>query len=81
MLKTVWSSNIRYCPLIPFRIPSGISFVKINTQTGLQTNNKDGILESFVVGTEPFNKKITVLDSLSSVKSETLSGTGSLLIN
>ena len=66
---------------IPFRIPSGISFVKINTQTGLQTNNKDGILESFVVGTEPFNKKITVLDSLGSVKSETLSGTGSLLIN
>ena len=66
---------------IPFRIPSGISFVKINTQTGLQTSNKEGILESFIIGTEPFNKKITVLDSLGSVRSETLSGTGSLLIN
>ena len=66
---------------IPFRIPSGISFVKINTQTGLQTDSNDGILESFIVGTEPFNKKITVLDSLGSVRQETLSGTGSLLIN
>ena len=66
---------------IPFRIPSGISFVKINTQTGLQTDSKDGILESFIIGSEPFNKKITILDSLGSIRSETLSGTGSLLIN
>ena len=47
----------------------------------LQTNNNDGILESFVIGTEPFNKKITVLNSLGSIRSETISGTGSLLIN
>ena len=66
---------------IPFRIPSGISFVKIDTQTGLQTDNNNGIMESFVTGTEPFNKKITILDSLGSVRLETLSGTGSLLIN
>ena len=66
---------------IPFRIPTGISFVKINTQTGLQTDSINGILEAFVVGTEPFNKEITVLDSLGSVITETLSGTGNLLIN
>ena len=47
----------------------------------MQTDSIDGILESFIVGTEPFNKKITVLDSLSSVRQGTLSGTGSLLIN
>ena len=46
---------------IPFRIPSGISFVKIDTQTGLQTDKKNGILESFIKGTEPFNKKIRYL--------------------
>ena len=66
---------------IPFRIPSGISFVNINTQTGLQTNNKDGILEPFIVGTEPFNKSITILDSLGSVRKDTLSGTGNLIID
>ncbi len=66
---------------IPFRIPSGISFVNINTQTGLQTNSKDGILEPFIVGTEPFNKSITILDSLGSVRKDTLSGTGNLIID
>ena len=66
---------------IPFRIPTGISFVKINTQTGLQTDSNNGILEAFVLGSEPFNKKITVLDSLGSVRTETLTGTGNLLIN
>ena len=66
---------------IPFRIPSGISFVKIDPQTGLQTNNKNGIMESYIQGTEPFNKNVLVLDSLSSVTTDTLSGTGSLLIN
>ncbi len=66
---------------IPFRIPSGISFVKIDSQTGLQTNKKDAIFEPFVLGTEPFNKKIRVLDSLGSIKNDTLSGTGNLLIN
>ncbi len=65
---------------IPFRIPSGISFVKIDTQTGLQTNSNNGILESFLIGTEPFNQNITVLDSLGSVQQETLSGVGNLLI-
>ena len=66
---------------IPFRVPSGISFVKIDPKTGLQTDNNKGIMESYIQGTEPFNKKILVLDSLGSVTTETLSGTGSLIIN
>lgn len=66
---------------IPFRVPSGISFVNIDLQTGLQTDSKDGIMESFIQGTEPFNRKALVLDSLGSVTTDTLSGTGSLLIN
>mgnify|MGYP001243627402 CR=1 FL=1 len=66
---------------IPFRIPSGISFVKIDPSSGLQSTDRDGIMEPFVLGTEPFNKKIKILDSLGSVMKDTLSGTGSLLIN
>ena len=66
---------------IPFRVPSGISFVRIDPETGLQTNKENGIMEPFIQGTEPFNKKTQVLDSLGSVTTETLSGTGSLLFN
>ena len=66
---------------IPFRVPSGISFVRIDPETGLQTNKENGIMEPFIQGTEPFNKKNQVLDSLGSVTTETLSGTGSLLFN
>ena len=66
---------------IPFRIPSGISFVKINPQTGLQTKNKNAILESFIIGTEPYNKNIRTLDDLGSINNNKITGTGSLLIN
>ncbi len=66
---------------IPFRIPSGISFVKIDPKTGLQTKSKEGILEAFIIGTEPFNKNIRKLDDLGSINKDTISGTGSLLIN
>ena len=65
----------------PFRIPSGISFVKIDSKTGLQTKSKNGTLEAFIIGTEPFNKNIKKLDDLGSINKDTISGTGSLLIN
>ena len=65
---------------IPFRIPSGLSFVKIDQNTGLMTKDLDGILEPFIVGTEPYNKNIIKLDSLSSINNNSISGTGSLLI-
>ncbi len=65
---------------IPFRIPSGLSFVKIDQNTGLMTKDSDGILEPFIVGTEPYNNNIIKLDSLSSINNNSISGTGSLLI-
>ena len=40
----------------------------------------DGILEPFIVGTEPYNNNIIKLDSLSSINNNSISGTGSLLI-
>ncbi len=65
---------------IPFRIPSGLSFVKIDQNTGLMTKDIDGILEPFIVGTEPYNNNIIKLDNLSSINNNSISGTGSLLI-
>ena len=65
---------------ITFRIPSGLSFVKIDPNTGLITKNEKGILEPFIVGREPFNKNtIKKLDDLSSINNNSISGTGSLL--
>ncbi len=64
---------------IPFRVPSGISFVKIDPFTGKSSVREDSILEPFILGTEPYIKKINVLDSLGSMKSDFISGTGSLL--
>ena len=66
---------------IPFRIPSGLSFVKIDPNTGMFSNNSEGILEPFILGTEPYNKdNIRKLDNLSSINNDSISGTGSLLL-
>ena len=40
-----------------------------------------GILEAYIIGSEPFNRKITTLDDLGSLNNDSISGTGSLLIN
>ena len=66
---------------VPFRIPSGLSFVMVDPSTGLASKNSKGILEPFIIGTEPYNKKnIKRLDNLSSINNNSISGTGSLLI-
>ena len=65
----------------PFRIPSGLSFVKIDPNTGMISKNNEGILEPFILGTEPYNKSnIRTLDNLSSINNNFISGTGSLLL-
>ncbi len=64
---------------IPFKIPSGLSFVKIDSKTGLPSNNKESILEPFIFGTEPYNNSnINILDSLGINSDDTISGTGGL---
>ena len=64
---------------IPFRVPSGISFVKIDPKTGLSSNSGNSILEPYIVGTEPYSKNINIIDNLGSIKNNTISGTGALL--
>ena len=39
-----------------------------------------GILEPFIIGTEPYNNNVKKLDGLSSINNDSISGTGSLLI-
>ena len=41
-------------PSIPFRIPPGTSFVRVNAQTGLRAkaNDPNAIMEAFKPGTE-----------------------------
>ncbi len=64
---------------IPFRVPSGISFVRIDPKTGMSSNNNESILEPYVIGTEPYNQNINVIDSLETIKNNSISGTGGLL--
>ena len=66
---------------VPFRIPSGISFVKIDPKTGMSSNENNSILEPYIVGTEPFYKKINIIDTLSNINNNSISGTGGLLDN
>ena len=66
---------------IPFRVPSGLSFVTINNKTGLPSSDKDSIMEAFIEGSEPYTKDdISILDSLGIINNS-ISGTGALLTN
>jgi penicillin-binding protein 1A len=67
---------------IPFRIPPGLSFVKIDPSSGLISMNENGILEPFIIGTEPYNENyVKKLEALSSLNNDSITGTGSLLEN
>ncbi|MBI29418.1 MAG: penicillin-binding protein [Pelagibacteraceae bacterium] len=75
-MKRILSNN----PKTPFRVASGVSFVKIDPDTGLTTTGENGIVEVFRQGREPFQKFI--LDDKSNIMNEDdLSGTGGLLLN
>ena len=66
---------------IPFRVPSGLSFVTINNKTGLPSSDKESIMEAFIEGSEPYTKDdISILDSLGIINNS-ISGTGGLLSN
>ena len=66
---------------IPFRVPSGLSFVTINNKTGLPSSDNESIMEAFIEGSEPYTKgDISILDSLGIINNS-ISGTGGLLIN
>ena len=67
---------------IPFRIPPGLSFVRIDPNSGLISKDAKGILEPFIIGTEPYNEDyVKKLKALNSLNNDTITGTGSLLEN
>ncbi len=63
----------------PFRIPSGISFVRIDPSSGIISNNEGGINEPFILGSEPYSGNINVIDGLENFNNNSISGTGGLL--
>ncbi len=66
---------------IPFRVPSGISFVKIDSKTGEPSNSEEAILEPYIIGTEPYIKGINIINTIDNIKNNSISGTGGLLEN
>ena len=64
---------------IPFRVPSGMTFVRIDPNNGMPSNKENSILEPYILGSEPYNKEIDVLDNLGNMKKDLISGTGGLL--
>ena len=77
--KVIENGNIN-SNKIPFRIPSGLSFVKVDPNTGTISKESNAILEPFIFGTEPYNiEYVKKLDNLSSINNNSISGTGSLL--
>ena len=63
----------------PFRIPSGISFVRIDPNTGMASNKQGSISEPFILGSEPYSGNINIIDGLESFNNNSISGTGGLL--
>ncbi len=63
----------------PFRIPPGISFVRIDPSSGKVSNLKDSIIEPFILGSEPYSGNISIIDGLENFNNNSISGTGGLL--
>ena len=63
----------------PFRIPPGISFVRIDPNTGMISNSQTSIIEPFILGSEPYSDNIFVIDGLENFNNNSISGTGGLL--
>ena len=63
----------------PFRIPSGISFVRIDPNSGMISNDKGSISEPFILGSEPYSGNVNVIDGLGNFNKDSISGTGGLL--
>ncbi len=63
----------------PFRIPAGISFVRIDPNTGNVSTKQDSIVEPFILGSEPYSDNINIIDGLENFNNNSISGTGGLL--
>ncbi len=63
----------------PFRIPAGISFVRIDPKSGNISTKENSIVEPFILGSEPYSDVIKIIDGLENFNNDSISGTGGLL--
>ncbi len=63
----------------PFRIPSGLSFVRIDPNSGMMSTKDESIVEPFIFGSEPYSDNINIIDGLENFNNNSISGTGGLL--
>ena len=63
----------------PFRIPTGISFVRIDPKSGNVSTKENSIVEPFILGSEPYSDTIKIIDGLENFNNDSISGTGGLL--
>ncbi len=63
----------------PFRIPAGISFVRIDPKSGNVSTKQKSIVEPFILGSEPYSDNIKIIDGLENFNNDSISGTGGLL--
>ena len=80
IFKKYMENVLKNRPKTPFRVASGVSFVKIDPENGLPTSSKDGIIEVFRKGNEPFQQYI-LDDKTNIMNNQSYSGTGGLLLN
>ena len=60
-------------------MPSGISFVRIDPNSGMVSDKQNSIIEPFILGSEPFSSNISIIDGLENFNNDSISGTGGLL--
>ena len=77
VFKTFMEAALADKPAIPFRIPDGISLVRVNADTGVVAapGDREVILEAFKPGTEPYAAG-PVLDGSEQVPAAPAGGTG-----
>ena len=63
----------------PFRIPTGLSFVRIDPKSGNISTDQGSIVEPFILGSEPYSDSIKIIDGLENFNNNSISGTGGLL--
>lgn len=80
IFKSFMEAALKDVPAIPFRIPPGLSLVRVDARTGLPApaGQRDTILEAFKPGTEPTADRLVLDDAFVAYKGSNISGTGGL---
>ncbi|MGB1096487.1 MAG: penicillin-binding transpeptidase domain-containing protein, partial [Paracoccaceae bacterium] len=80
IFKSFMERALKNVPATPFRIPPGLSLVRVDARTGLPApaGQRGAILEAFKPGTEPTADRLVLDDAFVAYKGSNISGTGGL---